>query len=103
MSRSLALTVNQPPSSPNHNHPDLPTLTAYHRRHLDPATTEQTQHHLLHCRHCRSELVELAAFLDDISEPGSPVGTEVLVAWETFLSSQGMSPAQLKRRRAQGA
>jgi hypothetical protein len=56
--------------SGSQGHVSIEVLSAYHRRSLASEEAAQVRSHVVHCRACRSLLLDLAQFLDDEQGPG---------------------------------
>lgn len=64
-------------------HPLPEQLTAYHERRLSPGEADEVRAHLATCPDCTTQLLELAALLDEQDDPGSEISREEMdAAWQ---------------------
>jgi hypothetical protein len=62
-------------------HPSADTLHAYHRGRLTEADEDRIQEHFIACADCRATMLELADFLDGVSEPSRWSSEDLVREW----------------------
>ena len=63
-------------------HPSIDTLHAYHRGRLTEADEDRIQEHFIDCADCRANMLELADFLDGVSEPSRWSSEDLVREWQ---------------------
>lgn len=63
-------------------HPSIDILHAYHRGRLTEADEDRIQEHFIDCADCRANMLELADFLDGVSEPSRWSSEDLVREWQ---------------------
>jgi hypothetical protein len=69
------------PPADTTEHPSIEVLNAYHRGRLTEADEDRIQEHFLSCAECRETMLELADFLDGVSEPSRWSSEDLVREW----------------------
>lgn len=71
------------PNSPDvaGEHPSIDILNAYYRGRLTEMDEDRIQEHFIDCADCRAAMLELADFLDGVSEPSRWSSEDLVREW----------------------
>jgi predicted anti-sigma-YlaC factor YlaD len=59
-------------------------MDAYHQGSLAPADTDRVKEHLVLCRECRDQFLELVKFLEDDGSEGRVWSGEIAAVWQDW-------------------